>query len=213
MVLSSGDKILFAGDSITDCGSRRGGEAHPLGDGYVRIFAELMSACRPDLEAEVVNKGVGGNTVIDLRGRWEKDVLDQKPDWLAVMIGINDIHCHLRGVESGVHPDVFMREYRALIGMAAEKLKCRFIILDAFYISSDGGGDPFRQSVIQQLPEYIAVSGKIAEGYGAVHIKTNDLFRLHLKHRPPDFFAPEPVHPNSAGHTVIAWELAKALLF
>ena len=35
--------------------------------------------------------GIGGNTVRDLQARWQTDVLDLNPDWLTVMIGINDV--------------------------------------------------------------------------------------------------------------------------
>lgn len=35
--------------------------------------------------------GIGGNTILDLAVRWERDVLDRRPDWLSVIIGINDV--------------------------------------------------------------------------------------------------------------------------
>ncbi|MBU7004098.1 MAG: GDSL family lipase, partial [Theionarchaea archaeon] len=57
--IKDGETILLIGDSITDCG-RRAQEA-PLGNGYVRIFSENVTATYPELNIRYVNKGIGGN--------------------------------------------------------------------------------------------------------------------------------------------------------
>ncbi len=76
-------KIVFIGDSITDCGRR--GAAEPFGSGYVSIARALL-ARYPELGLQFVNKGIGGNTVRDLAARWEQDVVAERPDWLSVMM-------------------------------------------------------------------------------------------------------------------------------
>ncbi len=53
----------------------------------------LLSAHRPDVRIRVLNTGISGNRVIDLESRWQTDVLDLQPDWLSVLIGINDVWC------------------------------------------------------------------------------------------------------------------------
>ena len=45
LLFQSGDKVLFIGDSITDCGRRD--EHAPLGNGYVSRIAELITAKYP----------------------------------------------------------------------------------------------------------------------------------------------------------------------
>ena len=50
----------------------------------------LMGAVYPH-GIRVINMGTSGNTVRDLKARWQRDVLDHKPDWLSIMIGINDV--------------------------------------------------------------------------------------------------------------------------
>jgi len=94
MKLKQGQKLLFIGDSITDCDrSRPDGEGlfDATGRGYVTIVNALLTSTYPELGIRVVNKGISGNTVRDLKARWETDVIDQKPDWLSIMIGINDV--------------------------------------------------------------------------------------------------------------------------
>ena len=76
-----GARILFQGDSITD--GNRGRSADPnhiLGHGYVFIIAAKYGAAFPDLKLDFLNRGVSGNTVLDLEKRWQKDALDLKPD-------------------------------------------------------------------------------------------------------------------------------------
>ncbi len=213
MMLSAGDKMLFMGDSITDCG-RSGGPKEgpdPLGEGYVRFFADILCAARPELKVECVNKGISGNTVIDLAERWDRDAVSERPGWLSVMIGINDIHRHLRGMETGIPPARFRSEYDALLEKTVSATGCRLVIMALFYISIDGDGDPLRKKVVELLPEYLSVTADMAKKYGAVHVKTHEAFLTQLKYRPAEVFCPEPVHPNRTGHMVIAWELYKAL--
>ena len=44
--------------------------------------------------------GVSGNTVRILAARWDTDVVALEPEWLAVMIGINDVWRQFDGVDS-----------------------------------------------------------------------------------------------------------------
>ena len=212
-VFSPGSRILFAGDSITDCG-RSGGPkkgVDPLGEGYVRLFADILCSAHPELMLEFVNKGISGNTIIDLAGRWDRDSVYEKPDWLFIMIGINDIHRHLGGQAPGAAPGRFREEYDALLGRTVRELRCRLVIIDPFYISADGDGDPLGKRVVELLPEYLAAAAAMAEKYGALHVRTHDAFLKHLKHRPAAVFCPEPVHPNRTGHMVIAWEIFRKI--
>jgi lysophospholipase L1-like esterase len=92
--LASGSKLVMIGDSITDCGrSRPVGEGlfDAIGKGYVAYVDALLGAAYPERQIRVVNMGCSGNTVRDLAARWQTDVLDLQPDWLSIMIGINDV--------------------------------------------------------------------------------------------------------------------------
>ena len=83
--------MLFQGDSITD--GNRGRSADPnhiLGHGYAFIIAARHGAAFPERKLDFANRGVSGNTVLDLEKRWPKDTLALKPDLLSVMIGVND---------------------------------------------------------------------------------------------------------------------------
>ncbi len=207
--IEDGQTLLFIGDSITDCG-RRGAEA-PLGNGYVRLFAELANARFPERRVRYINKGIGGNRVTDLAARWRDDVLYHRPHRLSVKIGINDLHSHLRGAEDGVDPACFAAVYEQILEITRDELGCPLVILTPFYISTDHGGRNIRSQVLELLPRYIEAVEGLAERFDARLVRLHEIFQRQLQYRDADTFCPEPVHPNQAGHLVIAQALMDAL--
>ena len=127
LCLESGQSILFIGDSITDCGRRD--SAAPLGNGYVRLFSELVMAYYPERDLRYINAGIGGNRITDLRDRWEEDALAHKPDWLSIKIGINDLHSYLRGDPGGVSPELYAEIYDQLLHETAKGLDCPIVLM------------------------------------------------------------------------------------
>lgn len=204
-LLESGQTILFIGDSITDCGRRA--QAAPLGDGYVKMFTEIVANRMPDLELNVINKGIGGNKVDDLKARWHDDVLRHDFDWLSVKIGINDVHRQL-GTPGGPYSvQQYAHDYEAILAQTAKTKKARLVLIDPFYISTDTSALSYRTTVLALLEDYLAVIDALAAKYDALHLKTHAMFQRMLTTHTPDEFCPEPVHPYRAGHLSIALEL------
>ena len=114
MIFEHMDRIVFAGDSVTDMES-----AQPVGEGlfenvgksYVRIVENMLAAFYPEVYLRVTNSGIGGNTSRDLLQRFDRDVVSLKPDWVSICIGINDVW---RQFDSPAIPDeqVSPEEYR-----------------------------------------------------------------------------------------------------
>jgi len=208
-VLADGQTIMFIGDSITDVGRR--GQAFPLGDGYVRLFRELMIARHPDWELNVINKGIGGNTVEDLWNRWDDDCLRLTPDVLSILIGINDLHRTLMSRDFPVPPARFAELYESILSRAMEACSPRTVLLTPFYISKDAHDGSARSKVLALLPEYIDVVKRMSDTFGTALVDLHALFQKHLATREADDFCPEPVHPHRTGHLVIAEAVAGAL--
>src|SRR5436309_12423487 len=92
--LAARSKLVMVGDSITDAGRARPvgeGRGDALGKGYVMMVEALLGAVYPDQWIRTVNQGISGNTVRDLKARWQTDVLDLAPDWVSIMIVANDV--------------------------------------------------------------------------------------------------------------------------
>lgn len=207
--IEDGETMLFIGDSITDCGRRA--EAAPLGDGYVRLFAELTTAAHPERRIRYVNKGIGGNRVTDLQDRWTDDVLYHQPDRLSLKIGINDLHSVLRDDPDAVPPERFEEVYDAVLERTRRALNCPIVLITPFYISVETTADSFRRQVLDLIPAYIEVVERMSAKFGTRLVRLHDVFREQLRYRDSDTFCPEPVHPNGAGHLVIAHALFDAL--
>jgi lysophospholipase L1-like esterase len=94
MKIHSNSTLLTTSDSITDCGRvRPAAEAvsWDLGNGYVAPIHALLGATCPGQNIRIRNTGISGSTVRDLAARWQSNVVDMKPDWLSIMIGVNDV--------------------------------------------------------------------------------------------------------------------------
>lgn len=188
-------RILFQGDSITDGNRGRSKDPnHILGHGYVFIIAARHGAAFPEAKLDFMNRGISGNTVLDLEKRWQTDVLDLKPDLLSVMIGVND-----QG--KGVPLDQYEAVYDKLLTEAkAANPKIRFVLGEPF---SKPGALPSEGILKRQ--EIVA---KLAHKHGAALVRYQRVFDEAARRAPADYWVWDAVHPTYRGHQLMAdeWE-------
>jgi len=208
LCVQDGQSMVLIGDSITDCGRR--GDAAPFGNGYVACFIDLVAAKYTERSIRFANQGIGGNTVLELTERWETDVVAERPDWLSVMIGINDLHRTLGGVHD-LAPGASRELYSRLLERTAEAVGSQLVLLEPFYMTTHEEADDAQRIVLDLIPRYIEVVHDLAREFGARLVRTHEMFARHLRHRPAAAFGAEPVHPNHTGHLLIAWELLQTL--
>ncbi|RLP85882.1 GDSL family lipase [Micromonospora sp. BL4] len=205
MILRTGQRVVFIGDSITDCGRRD--TARPYGAGYVSLVRALVGARHPELDVEWINRGVGGDTVRDLAARWDDDAVAERPDVLSVMIGINDIW---RGYgdrpDEAVPIDEYERTLRDLLRRAVGATGCRLVLADPFLIETDRN-DPQRADT----DRYCAVVAALVAEFDAVHVPTQAAFDRVLAVSPAKRWADDRVHPHLPGHAVLADAFLTAL--
>jgi len=209
-IIPSGSTLLFTGDSITD--SDRRGASSPLGNGYVGMIADLVLAKYPDHNLTFINTGIAGNNIRDLYDRWTDDVIRRQPDWLSVMIGINDLNYWLsqtsgRSVNPQEYADLYLRNLERVKAETSSKI----VLIDSFYISTDHTSGTYRTRLLQHLPDYLETVSKLAAQFGAHHVRFHQMFQELLLQNTPDRFCPEPVHPNRSGHLLMAYEWLSVL--
>ena len=209
-LVQDGQTYLFQGDSITDCGRRD--SAAPLGGGYAKIVAEIVTALYPDRQIDFQNRGIGGDTTKDLRERWDDDTIRLQPDFLSILIGINDLHRWLFVPDPAikVSPDEFAENYDWLLDRVTKETSAKIILLDPFYISL-ASRDTDRSQVLELLPQYIQTVHDMSAKYNTLLVPMHDIYQQHLTFREAECFCPEPVHPNHGGHLVMALELLRVL--
>lgn len=212
MLLCKGCKILMIGDSITDCGRPRpvGEGAGGMGSGYVNMVNSLLTAVYPDLGIRVVNMGISGNRVRDLKARWQTDVVEHQPDWLSIMIGINDVW---RQFDNPLRPELHVRldEYQATLEELVTKTVpfLKGMVLMTPYFLEPNRDDPMRKA----MDDYSAVVRHLAQEHKAVFVDTQSAFDRLLRYLHPMSIAADRVHPNAIGHMVLARAFLDAVQF
>ncbi len=202
--LAPGSKLVMIGDSVTDCERARPvgeGLFEALGKGYVKEVAGLLAVCAPEHRIRVVNMGISGNTVRDLKARWNEDVLALKPNWLSIMIGINDVW---RQFDSPLQPEygVPLDEYEATLLELANSVQGMvngLVLMTPFYIEPNTS-DAMRA----RMDEYGAAVKRIASRVNAILVDTQAAFNEALRYRHSANIAWDRVHPNYIGHMVLA---------
>lgn len=204
MIVDKKDRLLFMGDSITD--SNRNYQAIPAGwsswgDGYVHLINAYTTALLPQMELMIVNRGISGDTVVDLKKRWKDDVLAFQPDWVTIMIGVNDVWRHFDGTFAQtelVEIERFESELRDLIAQTLPSVK-GMILLTPFMVEANKE-DPLRE----MLTNYQHVLAKVAQEYGILLGDTQEKFDDFLLYQSSYVLSSDRVHPSTAGHVLIA---------
>jgi acyl-CoA thioesterase I len=182
--------IVFIGDSVTDCG-RRDDPPDYLGDGYVRVVAERVPARR------VVNVGIGGNRVIDLRDRWRIDVVEVKPDILSVYIGINDTWRRYDDNDP-TSAASFEADYRACLADLGGA--SRLILVEPFVVPVTEEQERWHED----LDDKRAVVAGLAAEFGAGFVPLQSLLAVAAEDHGAAALAQDGVHPTELGHRMIA---------
>ena len=213
MKISSDSKLVFMGDSITDCGRDLTGNPTPwnlnagLGRGFVDLVAAHFGVVCPERKIRVINRGVSGNTVVDLASRWEVDVLRVQPDWLVVMIGINDVWRQFDQplvTEAHVTPEVYERVLDDLLQRTP--VSGGRMLMTPFMVEPNRD-EPMRR----RMDDYGRIVQRLAERHGTLFVDTQKAFDAVLTTTHPMALAWDRIHPNSTGHLILARAFLSAI--
>lgn len=204
MLLEKNQTLLMIGDSVTDMGRARPvgeGLHNPMGTGYPLFVRALLESSYPELNIHTINMGESGNNVLDLANRWQRDVFDLAPDWLTILIGINDVW---RQFDCPAIPKthVYLEEYtRTLDDLVARTLpRVKGILLMTPYFMETNRNDPMRAA----MDRYGAAVKAISEKYGTLFLDTQALFDDLFQHMYSANVAWDRVHPNATGAMLLA---------
>jgi lysophospholipase L1-like esterase len=213
MIFKDMDRIVFAGDSVTDMGS-----ANPVGEGlfdnvgrgYVRMVENMLAVNYPEIKVRVTNSGINGHTSRNLLERYDRDVVNLNPDWVSICIGINDVWRQFDSpaiVDSHVYPDEYQQNVEQMILKVKGKVKGIFILSP--YIIEPNKDDPMRK----RMDEYREICKNLAKKHGCVFVDFQKAYEDYCKYRHPSFIAWDRIHPNQIGATLMAKEFLKKCEF
>ncbi len=213
MIFENMDRIVFAGDSVTDMGSEQ-----PVGEGlfdnvgrsYVRVVENMLAVYYPEIKVRVTNSGISGNTSRDLLQRFDRDVVDLKPDWVSICIGINDVwrqfDCPAMP-NAHVLPDEYEENLEKMILKVKDTVKGIFILTP--YIMEPNSEDMMRN----RMNVYVEICKKLAEKYNCIFVDFQKMYEDYCNIRHSSFIAWDRIHPNQVGATLMAREFLKKCEF
>lgn len=198
--------ILFQGDSITDCGRDKEKNLHN-GRGYAQLVQAQLTYEEPFVYT-CYNRGVSGNRVVDLYARIKNDMINLKPDYMSILIGINDVwHEYTR--QNGVDTEKFEMVY----GLIIEELKkeipdLKLMLLEPFVLPGSATENteehPTRWEYFRsECDKRRAAVRRLAEKYNLVFVPLQELFDEVNKNAPAGYWLKDGVHPTPAGHELI----------
>lgn len=202
-------RIVCLGDSIT-----QGGEAP---GGYVWLLRRTLAALYPSPGIEVVNAGISGNKSGDMLARFQRDVLDKKPDLVTISVGVNDVwhgfyDAHPKGDgPKGVPLPPYRRNVEEMV-TRAQTAGARVVLLSTTVIHEDLSN---RENA--KAAGYNQALEDIARRRGAGFIDFQKPFRaLIATYRQTtgtrdDLLTTDGVHMNAVGNQIMANVLLSGL--
>ena len=188
LTIHSGARVLFDGDSVTDCGRDRQ-DRHSL-SGYNDKIARNAHA-----GVEFFNRGISGDRSKDLLARIESDLRDTKPDVVSILIGINDPTTAL----------AYEQNMRGIL-KTVRAFGAKIILLEPFLLPTLERFQIFRED----LDFKIDAARKLAREFADAYVPLDGLFAEETLTTEPALLSFDSVHPTELGNEKIArWWLER----
>lgn len=201
-------RILFQGDSITDCGRDWNNDTQ-LGRGYAHLVEAELGYREPGMHT-FINKGISGNRVVDLYARIKRDIINYKPDVMSILIGVNDVWHEIGDSPNGVDADKFFKIYSMLIEEVREALpNIKIMILEPFVLEACSTTENW-EFFKTETKKRADMARKIAEKYSLPFIELQNGFDELARKAENSYWLADGVHPTPMGHQFIKNEWLKA---
>ncbi len=193
IAVSSGQKIAFLGDSITQ------GGVGP--QGYVTLVIRGLEA--NGVKATMIPAGISGHKSNDMLGRLEKDVLSKKPDWMTLSCGVNDVWHGANGVP--------LDKYKENITKIVEQ--CQSAGVKVMILTSTMIGEDQPNPNNQKLMAYTEFLRTLAKDKKCLLADLNADMQAAIAKAGPDkkgnLLTGDGVHMNPAGNVMMATGVLK----
>jgi len=203
-------RFLFQGDSITDANREDDDRVNfGLGTGYPLLVAtDFLKNRKGDFC--FLNRGKSGDRVTDIYARIKEDIINLKPDYMSILVGVNDV-AHELTMQCGVDEE----KYEKIYGMLIEEVKkalpdIKIIILEPFVLKGTATQEMWPQ-FRTEVKKRANAAKRVAEKYSLCFVPLQNLFDDVSSDGNTEYWSTDGVHPTSAGHQIIKEELVKAI--
>ncbi|KAK8887661.1 hypothetical protein M9Y10_038714 [Tritrichomonas musculus] len=203
----SNSTVLFQGDSITDCGRTK--KKTEFGFGYPAKIISIYQALYPDSNVKFVNRAVSGDRVRDLLQRYKSDFLEIHPDFISILIGVNDTWRRFDR-DDPCPIDRFEKEYDELLTKITNDMPNTIIMLITPFLLDN---DPNKKCYHPDLNEKIEKVKELANKYKCLLFDYDSILRekIESKEYTQESVSKDGVHPTDFGQSLLAIEYLKRL--
>ena len=221
-----GEEAPHAGKTVTIVAF---GDSTTAPRGALQVYADCLKSELPKkgIQAEIINAGVGGNTTAAAKARFEKDVLDRRPDLAVIQFGINDSTVDVWKRPPATEPRVKKNQYAENLGYFVDKLRekgCKVILMTPNPMRWTPGlkgqyvRPPYRPD---DADGFNATLSRYADCARAVarqkKVPLVDVYAAYqdygkVKGHSMDELLLDGMHPNDRGHRLTAGLLIQAIL-
>lgn len=190
---------VMVGDSITAC-HRDLMNHSDLGKGYVSFIDGLITACYPSHQIRILNRGIPGDTVREMKSRWQEDVLKSQPDWLSICIGYNDVWQQFDSHYKG-HPHVTLDEYEQTLSelLTTVKPNLKGLVLMTPYIIL-----PQSEPIRAMMDTFGEAVQRLAQRHQTIFVDTQSIFDKAVQHVLVEDLTWDGAHLTIPGHMILA---------
>ena len=192
-----GSVVLFQGDSTTDCG-RDYADPDSLSQGYPGQVAAIYRALFPQRGVRFYNRGRSGDRMRDLLDRYEADFAALRPDFVSILIGVNDTWRRY-DAQDPTAAEEFGAQYETLL----RRLKGDFpgaglMLIEPFLM-------PQRAAWREDLDPKIQQVRRLAGAYADYYLPMDGLLNAYaVRSKAPEALAGDGIHPTALGNALIA---------
>lgn len=203
LVIKPNHTILFIGDSITDAGRNRS-DAKDLGQGYPLLVGSYLVNKYPSYDLNILNRGIGGDQVVDLKNRWEEDCLNLNPDIVSILVGVNDVWWHIDDQEEKLNDAALLKfeeDYRWLLKMLAHRTDAKVVLMEPYVLPYPKDRLEWRKHIDPR----IQIVRRLANDYHATLVPLDGILNAKgIVNGFQTYTGDDGVHPTLAGHSAIA---------
>ena len=202
-------RVVCLGDSITQGGEGPGG--------YVWLVRHYLKDLYPDQNIETLNAGISGHKSTDMIARYQRDVLDKKPDLVTISVGVNDVwhgfydNHPLGDGPRGVNIDDYRKNVDSMV-IQAQAVGSKVVILSTTVIYED-----LNSHENQKASKYNAALRDIARQRNCTFVDFQRPFRTLINDYQrstggnDNLLTVDGVHMNSSGNRVMAHVILSGL--
>ncbi len=194
ILVKTGEKVAFLGDSITQAGW-----GSPKG--YVHLVVNGLAA--NGVTVTPVPAGISGHKSNDMLARLDRDVISKKPDWMTLSCGVNDVWHGAKGVNL----EDYKKNITAILDKAAAA-NVKVVVTTATVITEN-----LNSPENVKLADYNAFLRTLATERKAPLADLNAMFQERIKaaNQPgKNVFTGDGVHMNPEGDKIMAAGILKA---